>query len=105
MLTFYNFPVEHWAHIQTSKPIEPEFATVKLRTTWTKNVDSSITTPTVASKLIKTEHGNDGKYYGTKQRRVGTFNGVQFKGGVKVELNAALMTYTPNRRSTRLFSW
>ena len=33
MLTFYDFPAEHWGHIRTSNPIESVFATVRLRTT------------------------------------------------------------------------
>ena len=32
LLTFYDFPAEHWRHIRTSNPIESTFATVRLRT-------------------------------------------------------------------------
>ena len=32
LLTFYNFPAEHWNHIRTSNPIESTFATVRQRT-------------------------------------------------------------------------
>ena len=32
MLTFYDFPAEHWRHIRTTNPIESTFATVRLRT-------------------------------------------------------------------------
>ncbi len=32
LLTFYDFPAEHWKHLRTSNPIESTFATVKLRT-------------------------------------------------------------------------
>ena len=31
LLTFYDFPAEHWKHIRTSNPIESTFATVRQR--------------------------------------------------------------------------
>ncbi len=33
LLTFYDFPAEHWLHLRTTNPIESMFATVRLRTT------------------------------------------------------------------------
>ena len=36
LLTFYDFPAEHWKHIRTSNPIESTFATVRQRTVKTK---------------------------------------------------------------------
>ena len=36
LLTFYDFPAEHWRHIRTTNPIESTFATVRLRTVKTK---------------------------------------------------------------------
>ncbi len=32
LLTFYDFPAEHWRHIRTTNPIESTFSTVRLRT-------------------------------------------------------------------------
>ena len=32
MLTFFDFPAEHWLHLRTTNPIESSFATVKVRT-------------------------------------------------------------------------
>lgn len=32
LLTFCDFPAEHWAHLRTTNPIESTFATVRLRT-------------------------------------------------------------------------
>ena len=31
LLTFYDFPAEHWGHLRTTNPIESTFATVRLR--------------------------------------------------------------------------
>ena len=32
MVTFYDFPLEHWRHIRTTNPVESPFATLRLRT-------------------------------------------------------------------------
>ncbi len=41
LLAFYDFPAEHWQHLQrTSNPIESTFATARLRTTKTKGAGS-----------------------------------------------------------------
>jgi len=32
MVTFYDFPAEHWKHIRTTNPVESPFASVRLRT-------------------------------------------------------------------------
>lgn len=36
LLSFYDFPAEHWRHIRTTNPIEATFATVRLRTVKTR---------------------------------------------------------------------
>jgi transposase-like protein len=30
LLSFYEFPAEHWGHLRTTKPIESTFATLRL---------------------------------------------------------------------------
>lgn len=37
LLTFYDFPAEHWIHLRTTNPIESTFATVRHRTKKSKN--------------------------------------------------------------------
>jgi len=32
MVTFYQFPREHWKHLRTSNPVESPFAAMRLRT-------------------------------------------------------------------------
>ena len=32
MITFYDFPKEHWRHLQTTNPVESPFAALRLRT-------------------------------------------------------------------------
>jgi putative transposase len=36
LVTFYQFPREHWPHLRTTNPVESPFATVRLRTTAAK---------------------------------------------------------------------
>jgi len=36
LLTFYDFPAEHWSHLRTTNPIESTFATIRLRHRRTK---------------------------------------------------------------------
>jgi transposase-like protein len=40
MLTFFDFPAEHWLHLRTTNAIESTFATVKARTKKTKGAGS-----------------------------------------------------------------
>ena len=54
MLAFYDFPAVHWQHIRTTNPIEPVFATVRLRTTKTRNCGSRMTTLAMVWKLMET---------------------------------------------------
>lgn len=40
LLTFYDLPAEHWAHLRTTNPIESTFATIRLRHRRTKGSGS-----------------------------------------------------------------
>jgi transposase-like protein len=51
LLTFYDFPAEHWIHLRTTNPIESTFATVRLRTKKTKGCGSRMATLTMVFKL------------------------------------------------------
>lgn len=53
LLTFYDFPAEHWVHLRTTNPIESTFATVRLRTKRTKGCGSRIACLTMVFKLTK----------------------------------------------------
>ncbi len=53
LLTFYDFPAEHWIHLRTTNPIESTFATVRLRTCKTKGCGSRIATLTMVFKLAE----------------------------------------------------
>ena len=53
LLSFYDFPAEHWRHIRTTNPIESTFATVRLRTAKVRSCFSSITVVTMAFQLCR----------------------------------------------------
>lgn len=41
MLTFFDFPAEHWRHLRTTNPIESPFAAVRLRTNAMKRLPTA----------------------------------------------------------------
>ena len=52
LLTFFDFPAEHWIHLRTTNPIESPFATVKARTKKTKGAGSRKAGLAMALKLL-----------------------------------------------------
>ncbi len=53
LLSFYDFPAEHWRHIRTTNPIESMFSTVRLRTAKVRSCFSSLTVLTMAFQLCR----------------------------------------------------
>jgi putative transposase len=53
LLTFYDFPGEHWVHIRTTNPIESVFATVRLRHDKTKGSGTRSACLTMVFKLME----------------------------------------------------
>jgi putative transposase len=52
LLTFFDFPAEHWQHIRSTNAIESSFATVRLRTRVTKGAGTRSRALTMAFKLL-----------------------------------------------------
>ncbi len=82
LLTFYDFPAEHWKHIRTTNPIESTFATVRLRTVKTKGCLSRKTALAMAFKLILSAKRKWRKLDGSNQLAE-VIEGVPFKDGIK----------------------
>ena len=53
LLAFCDYPAGHWIHLRTASPIEPAFATVRLRTKVTKGHGPEAAGPAMAFKLIE----------------------------------------------------
>ncbi len=51
LLTFYDFPAEHWKHLRTTNPIESTFATIRLRHRRTKGSGTRRTSLAMMFKL------------------------------------------------------
>jgi len=78
LLTFYDFPAEHWAHIRTTNPIESTFATVRLRTRRTKGCGSRMATLTMVFRLTQCAEALNGSLLLSDVIR-----GVQFVDGLR----------------------
>jgi len=53
LLTFFDFPAEHWQHLRTTNVIESPFATVRLRQRVTKGAGSRERGLMMAFKLLE----------------------------------------------------
>jgi transposase-like protein len=53
LLTFFDFPAEHWLHLKTSNPIESTFSPVRARTRVTKGPGSKAAGLAMAFKLLE----------------------------------------------------
>lgn len=53
LLTFYNFPAEHWKHLRTTNPIESTFSTIRLRHRRTKGSGTRRTSLAMMFKLAQ----------------------------------------------------
>jgi putative transposase len=84
LLTFYDFPAEHWIHIRTTNPIESTFATVRLRTAKTRGCVSRAGILAMVFKLTKSAEQRWRKLKGAA-RLAQVIDGVQFKDGLQEE--------------------
>jgi transposase-like protein len=88
LLTFYDFPAEHWKHIRTSNPIESTFATVRHRTKRTKGCLSRETGLAMAFRLMISAQAKWRKLDG-RNRLPEVISGVEFRDGVRQLQTAA----------------
>ena len=86
LLAFYDFPAEHWQHIRTTNPIESTFATVRHRTTRSRNCLSRATFLGLAFKLMEEAEKSWRKIRGADKISV-LLAGVPFKDGLPVQDN------------------
>lgn len=84
LLAFYDFPAEHWQHIRTTNAIESTFATVRHRTSRTRNCVSRGTFLGLAFKLIEEAEKSWRRIRGADKIAL-LLNGVPFKDGEEVK--------------------
>ncbi|EIP84472.1 hypothetical protein A33K_15982 [Burkholderia humptydooensis MSMB43] len=83
LLAFYDFPAEHWQHLRTTNPIESTFATVRHRTTRTRNCLSRATFLGLAFKLIESAEQSWRRIRGVDKIEQ-LMKGIPFKDGTPV---------------------
>ena len=83
LLTFYDFPREHWKSLRTSNPIESTFDPVRLRTRATRRMRKAQTGLYLVFQLVRRAERRwrriDGSHLVAK-----VLEGVQFVDGVEV---------------------
>jgi transposase-like protein len=84
LLTFFDFPAEHWTHLRTTNPIESTFATVRLRTAKTRGCVSRAGILAMVFKLMKSAEQRWRKLKGAA-RLAQVLKGVRFKDGLQEE--------------------
>lgn len=86
LLAFYDFPAEHWQHLRTTNPIESTFATVRHRTTRSRNCLSRATFLGLAFKLMEEAEKTWRRIRGAD--KIGALlAGVLFKDGLPAQDN------------------
>ena len=83
LLTFFDFPADHWDHLRTSNPIESVFATVRHRTVRMKGALSQDTARLMVFKLVMTASKTWRRLNGQNQLPK-VINGVRFKDGIEI---------------------
>ena len=86
LLTFFDFPAEHWAHLRTTNPIESTFATVRLRTDKTRGCVSKDTILALVFKLVESAQKSWLRIRGFKHL-ADVIEGVPFNDGHPVDDN------------------
>lgn len=84
LLTFFDFPAQHWKHLRTSNIVESPFATVRLRQRVTKGPGSRNKGLTMAFKLLEMAQKRWRRLNGAGLLPV-VREGATFVDGVRVE--------------------
>ena len=81
LLSFYDFPAEHWRHIRTTNSIESTFSTVRLRTAKVRGCFSSLTVLTMAFQLCRSAQKRWIKLH-HPERLEEVIRGIKFVDGI-----------------------
>ncbi len=84
LLTFFDYPAEHWVHLRTTNPIESSFSPVRARTRLTKGPGTRDTGLAMVFKLLQAAQGRwravNGPHLVALVRA-----GARFQGGKLIE--------------------
>jgi putative transposase len=84
LLTFYDYPAQHWRHLRTTNPIESVFAPVRARTDITKGPGSRQAGLSLIFKLMEAAEGRWRKLTGAHLVAL-VRAGAEFKNGELIE--------------------
>ncbi len=84
LLTFYDYPAQHWRHLRTTNPIESAFAPVRARTDVTKGPGSRQAGLAMIFKLMEAAEGRWRKLTGAHLVAL-VRAGAEFRNGELVE--------------------
>lgn len=94
LLTFFDFPAEHWAHIRSTNPIESTFATVRLRTSKTRGCVSNASILALVFKLVQSAQKRWLRIRGFRHL-ADVIDGVNFNDGIRVDADEEPITNRP----------
>jgi putative transposase len=81
LMTFYDFPAEHWIHLRTTNPIESTFATIRLRHRRTKGNGTRKTSLAMMFKLAQAAQKRWQRLHGSERLTL-VLEGKVFVDGV-----------------------
>jgi transposase-like protein len=82
LVTFYQFPREHWVHLRTSNVVESPFATVRLRTTAAKRFKKVENATALIWKMLRVAESTFRRLRGAEVLPA-VYAGVQYVDGVQ----------------------
>jgi transposase-like protein len=88
LLTFYDFPAEHWKHLRTTNIIESPFAAVRLRTDAARRFQKTANATAMIWKLLMVAEQRFHKL-GGEVELADVYEGAKFTDGKKVVWKAA----------------
>jgi putative transposase len=83
LMTFYDFPAEHWGHLRTTNPIESTFATIRLRHRRTKGNGTRRACLTMMFKLAQSAEKRWRRLNGHEQI-IPLIQGRKFQDGILI---------------------
>lgn len=88
LLTFYDFPAEHWSHLRTTNPIESTFSTIRLRHRKTKGSGTRRASLAMMFKLAQSA-SKKWRRLNCHEKITHVIEGRSFKDGIMQEIIAA----------------
>jgi putative transposase len=87
LVTFYQFPREHWVHLRTTNVVESPFAVVRLRTTAAKRFKRVENATALIWKLLQAAQSTFRKLKGTELLPA-VYAGERYRDGLKQTSNS-----------------